>query len=648
MCGFTGFWSRSPLAKESLEKTAALMAHEISFRGPNSTGFWTDERNGLVFAHLRLAIIDLNDTGNQPMVSASKRFVISYNGEVYNYGILRKELEERGVSFKGSSDTEVMLAAIEAWGLEDALSKFIGMFAFALWDTQDQRLFLVRDRLGVKPLYYGIINNVLFFGSQPRSFMPHPLWKSTLNQNALSDYFVYSYVPGTESIFQGLQKVAPGHIVSIDASFTPKISCYWNLTEKYHHGLKNPLKLSETNTIDHLEVLLKDAVKLRMISDVPLGAFLSGGIDSSLVVALMQKQSINAIKTFSIGFSEDTFNEAPFAKKIAEHLGTDHFEYILREKDALEIIPNLPEFYDEPFADSSQIPTFLVSKMAREHVTVSLSGDGGDEFFCGYTRYGVGNSLKNLLRFFPVSLRPTLSALLRVAAKPHLEKLVQIFSSQTHLSHKLNKLSDLIMMQSPFEIYHSLLIHFSPKEAELITGHRASFSESLKKIFSSAQNFTEAMQLTDISLYLPDDILTKVDRASMAHSLEAREPLLDHRIAEFSFALPLSFKLKQNQGKWILRQVLKRYVPESYFDRPKQGFGLPIDQWLRGDLKDWANELLSLTALKDSGLSNALPIRTRWEEHLSQTRNWQYSLWGVLMYQAWHQRYFKNNPFPKP
>ena len=641
MCGFTGFWSRSPSQKQELEKTVLQMAHEISFRGPDSTGLWVDEKIGLATAHLRLSIIDLNPTGNQPMISASGRFIISYNGEVYNYAPLRKELETLGFSFKGSSDTEVMLASIEAWGLEEALSKFIGMFAFALWDTQDQRLFLVRDRLGVKPLYYGIINNVLFFGSQPRSFMPHPLWKSTLNQEALSDYFVYSYIPGAQSIYQGLQKVAPGHIVSIDANFTPKISCYWNLTEKYHQGRQNPLKVSEAEAIDQLEALLKDAIKLRMISDVPLGAFLSGGIDSSLVVSLMQQQSTNPIKTFSIGFLEDSFNEAPYAKKIAETLGTDHFEYILKEKDALDIIPKLPDFYDEPFADSSQIPTYLVSQMARQHVTVSLSGDGGDEFFCGYTRYSVGRSLNQILRFFPTPLRPALSCLLKVAAKPHLQKLVQIFSSQTHFSHKLNKLSDLIMMQSPFEVYHSLLTHFSPKEAETITGHRSSFRETLEKVFSKGQNFTESMQLTDIFLYLPDDILTKVDRASMAHSLEAREPLLDHRIAEFSFALPLSLKLKQNQGKWILRQILKRSLPESYFNRPKQGFGLPIDQWLRGDLKDWANELLSVTALKDSGLSDITPIRTRWSEHLSRDRNWQYSLWGVLMYQAWHQRYFK-------
>jgi len=648
MCGFTGFWNRSPSNKQELEKIASLMAKEISFRGPDSTGLWSDETIGLIFAHLRLSIIDLNITGHQPMISESKRYIISYNGEVYNYRSLRKELEEKGCSFKGSSDTEVILASIETFGLEHALSKFIGMFAFALWDTHSERLFLVRDRFGVKPLFYGILNNVLFFGSQPRSFMPHPSWKSTLNQNALSDYFVYNYVPGTQSIYQNLQKVAPGHIVSIDKNFTFKTSCYWNLKERYQHGLQNPLNLSERDAINQLESLLEDAIKLRMVSDVPLGAFLSGGIDSSLVVSLMQKQNPQAVKTFSVGFSEAGFNEAPFAKKIANHLGTDHFEYILKEKDALDIIPKLPEFYDEPFADSSQIPTFLVSKMAREQVTVSLSGDGGDEFFCGYTRYSTGNYLKNLLKFFPSPIRPFLSACLRFAAKPHLEKLVQVFSSQTHLSHKLNKLSELILMQSSFEIYHSLLIHFSPQEAEMITGHQSHFGESLKKIFTTTQSFTEAMQLTDISLYLPDDILTKVDRASMAQSLEAREPLLDHRIAEFSFALPLSYKLKQNQGKWILRQVLKRYIPESYFERPKQGFGLPIDQWLRGDLKEWANTLLSITALKDSGISNPLPIQKRWEEHLSQTRNWQYSLWGILMYQAWHQRYFKNTSFQKP
>lgn len=640
MCGLTGFWSHSSFGKKNLETIVSTMADQIFFRGPDSKGFWIDEKKGLALAHLRLAILDLNETGAQPMSSPSGRFVISYNGEVYNYITLKKELKSKGYAFKGASDTEVILAAIEEWGLEKSLSKFIGMFAFALWDKKEARLFLVRDRLGVKPLYYGIVNNVLFFGSQPRSFLSHPQWESVLNREALSDYFVYNYIPGTTSIYQGIKKVAPGHIVSIDATFIPKIKPYWDLKEHYQHAYKNPLNLSQQEVLESLESLLKDAVKLRMISDVPLGAFLSGGIDSSLVVALMQSQNTSPVKTFSIGFVEDAFNEAPYAKKIAKHLGTDHFEYILREKEALNIIPLLPNFYDEPFADVSQIPTYLVSQMARQQVIVSLSGDGGDEFFGGYTRYKVGNSLYRYLKFIPPFLRPVLVSLLKTGSKPYMEKVLSVFSTHTHLSHKLQKLTDLISTQHPFEIYHGLLIQFSPQEAEKITGIKPSFMKEILSLFSEGANFKEAMQLTDSGVYLPDDILTKVDRATMAHSLEAREPLLDHRIVEFSWSLPKPLS-SHPQGKWLLRQILKRYVPESYFERPKQGFGVPLHQWLRKDLKDWAEDLLSSSSLKDTGLSDISLIQTKWNEHKSKKRNWQYALWGVLMYQAWHRQYFK-------
>lgn len=642
MCGLTGFWDPNKRIDDlSFEPIVSKMADEISFRGPDAKGIWVDGSLGLAFAHLRLAILDLSDTGKQPMFSASKRHVIIYNGEVYNAPVLRKELQEMGISFRGTSDTEVILSAIEVWGLEASISKFIGMFAFALWDQTAHRLYLVRDRLGVKPLYYGVQGGVFFFGSQPRSFIPHPSWKSCIDSHALSEYLLYNYIPGTRSIYQGIQKIPPGHIISIDSNFNMTSKCYWNLIDQYQINQKSSSKYSETDYIEQLEFLLRDSIKMRMLSDVPLGAFLSGGIDSSLVVALMQKQNSIPVKTFTIGFCESSFNEAPQAKKIAEHLGCDHFEHYLTEKDALEIIPKIPEFYDEPFADSSQIPTYLVSGIARPFVTVSLSGDGGDEFFAGYTRYILGEKIKKLLKFFPTPLRYTLMHTLQLLSTPKLESLLSSITSHTHILDKMQKFAQIISSKNPQEIYHNLLMLWSPQDVTAMTGVTPTYFLDFQKNFSDTRNFTESMQLMDASMYLPDDILTKVDRASMAHSLEAREPLLDHRLVEFSFGLPLSMKLRNGQGKWILRQILERHVPKTLFDRPKQGFGLPIDRWLRTDLKNWADDLLSKNSLKTSGICDSTAIQKRWMEHLSGKRNWHYSLWGVLMYQAWYFRYMK-------
>ena len=641
MCGLTGFWDTNRRGDtSSFEHIVSQMADEISFRGPDAKGIWVDRSLGLAFAHLRLAILDLSDTGKQPMFSESGRYIIIYNGEVYNAPLLRKELQDLGIVFRGTSDTEVMLAAIETWGLEISISKFIGMFAFALWDQTQRKLYLVRDRLGVKPLYYGIQDNVFFFGSQPRSFKPHPSWQNHIDRDALAEYFLYNYIPGTRSIYQNLQKVPPGYFISIDSNFNIESKCYWNLVDQYHHQQASQ-KCSEADYIEQLEYLLSDSIKMRMLSDVPLGAFLSGGIDSSLVVALMQKQSSIPIKTFTIGFKESNFNEAPYAKKIAEYLGCEHFEHYLTEKDALDIIPKIPEFYDEPFADSSQIPTYLVSGIARPHVTVSLSGDGGDEFFAGYTRYILGQKINTLLKFIPMPLRSGLMHTLQLLSTPRMEDLLSLITSHTHILDKMQKLAQILDSPTPQALYHNLLTQWPAQDVTAITGSSPSYFTGFQKKFSSVKNYTESMQLMDACMYLPDDILTKVDRASMAHSLEAREPLLDHRLIEFSFGIPLSMKLRDHQGKWILRQILERHVPKELFDRPKQGFGLPIDRWLRTDLKSWADDLLSIDSLKRSGLCDVSPIIKRWQEHRSGTRNWHYSLWGILMYQAWYYRYMK-------
>lgn len=642
MCGLTGFWDPKKRGDtSSFEHIVSKMADEIFFRGPDAKGIWIDQSQGLAFAHLRLSILDLSATGHQPMSSPSGRYIIIYNGEVYNSPLLRKELQTLGINFRGSSDTEVMLAAFEMWGIELSLSKFIGMFAFALWDQITHKLYLVRDRLGVKPLYYGVQENLLFFGSQPRSFIPHPFWQGQINRNALTEYFLYNYIPGTQSIYQNIEKVPPGHFISVDSSLNMTTHCYWNLRDQYHLHKNSSPNLSETEYIEQLEYLLRDSIKMRMLSDVPLGAFLSGGIDSSLVVALMQKQSSLPIKTFTIGFKENSFNEAPYAKKISEYLGCDHFEQYLTEKEALDIIPKIPEFYDEPFADSSQIPTYLVSSIARPFVTVSLSGDGGDEFFAGYTRYILGQKIKNIIKFLPIPLRLSFMHVLKFLSVPQMETLLSSVTSHTHLSDKIQKLSQILSSRTSQEIYHHLLTLWPTENVTAMTGIVPSYFTEFQKEFSGLKNYTESMQLMDACMYLPDDILTKVDRASMAHSLEAREPLLDHRLIEFSFSLPFNMKLRAGQGKWIFRKILEKHIPKALFERPKQGFGIPIERWLRTDLKDWADDLLSSNSLKKSGLHDTRPINKRWEEHRAGKRNWHYSLWGVLMYQAWYFRYMK-------
>jgi len=649
MCGITGFWDiKSGLSKEALLNLAEKMAQKIAERGPDSFGSWCDESLGLAFGHRRLSIVDLSPNGHQPMVSSSDRMVLSYNGEIYNTAELRAELERANpnLRFRGNSDTEVILEGCQHWGVEATCKRLIGMFAFSLWDREDKKLYLVRDRLGIKPLYWGFHRGVLFFGSQPKSFAPHPKWQPEIDQSALTAYFRYNYVPTPFSIFKDIQKLNPGSILSIDQAGNKKETRFWSfeeVAEKAIMARQRKSIQSEHELIEDLDTLLRDAVKRRMVADVPLGAFLSGGIDSSTVVALMQAQSKQPIKTFSIGFHEQAYDEAQYAARIAKHLGTDHHELYVTDSAAQAVIPSIPTWCDEPFADSSQIPTFLVSQLARQHVTVSLSGDGGDELFAGYNRYFIGHALWQKMKFLPSWLKQTAAAGILKIPPSQWDKLFRFVPQAVRprlAGDKLHKLANVLKFPSS-ELFYRMLVSQWEAPHELLLGNvlEPQFYPWTSSKLPPTEQFIERMQCMDILSYLPDDILAKVDRASMAVSLEARVPLLDHRLVEFSWQLPFAMKYRRGQGKWILRQVLNKYVPKEFFERPKMGFGVPIDVWLRGPLREWAEHLLSEERIKADGILNPTPIRQRWQEHLSGQRNWHYSLWGVLMFQAWKERW---------
>lgn len=638
MCGFTGFWDfKKRYSNDVLTDIASKMSDQIVFRGPDSAGVWTDETFGLAFAHRRLAIIDLSTAGHQPMHSRSGRFVIAYNGEIYNAAEIRKQLSADGVSFVGFSDTEVLLEACECWGVERALQKTNGMFAFSLWDKAKKKLFLARDRIGIKPLYYGLRHDIFYFSSQLKPLCAHPDWQPAMNLDALTSFFRFNYIPAPFSIYKGIQKLMPGSYAVVDVHGNVQQHAYWSLNADCLSKRGSYKADSEAGVIEAFDQLLQSAVKDRMRSDVPLGAFLSGGIDSSTVVALMQHQSHCPVKTFSIGFNEKGYNEADHAKLIAAHLGTEHHELYLSSYEAMEIIPNLSQWYDEPFADSSQIPTYLVSKLAREHVTVSLSGDGGDELFAGYTRYVLGNKMYSPISKMPYFMRKQLAKGIRCLSPSAWDRAAHFIPKKfcpSHLGDKAHKFSSMLE-DSGDAFYQSIVSIWNDPQA-LVQGGVESY------VWASAEqalSYVEKMQFTDMSVYLPDDILTKVDRASMAVSLEARVPILDHRVIEFAWSLPMQYKLRGKESKWLMRRLLEKYVPSALFSRPKMGFGVPIGVWLRGPLKEWAENLMSEKKLKDAGILNAPLIRRRWEEHLSGARNWQYVLWGVLMFQSWYEQY---------
>lgn len=647
MCGISGFWNQPQQFKQDeLIRIIQSMSDTLQHRGPDDRGIWVNAERGIALGHRRLAIVDLSPEGHQPMLSANSRYVIVFNGEVYNFLELREQLGKLGHKFRGHSDTEVMLAAFSEWGVERAVKSFNGMFAFALWDQQEQTLYLGRDRLGEKPLYYGWVENTFLFSSELKALKVYPDFRGEINRDAITLYLRHNYIPAPYSIYQGIYKLPPATILTLhDTTQLAQPKSYWSAKIAVEEGVNNPFLGSEIEAIQQLDHLLRDAVGLRMIADVPLGAFLSGGIDSSTVVALMQAQSSQPVKTFSIGFYEKKYNEAQYAKAVAQHLGTDHTELYVTPEEARAVIPQLPSLYDEPFSDSSQIPTFLVSQLARQQVKVSLSGDGGDELFTGYKRYFLGRSIWQKIGWMPEGWRQ-LAASALTSLSPHtwdeafsiLKPLLPNRLQRHFLGDKLHKLAEVMSVPNPEIMYRSLVSHWK-YPADVVIGASEPLTHlSNEQSWANVANFIQQMMYLDTVTYLPDDILVKVDRASMGVGLEARVPLLDHRVVEFAWKIPLSLKIRNNRGKWLLRKVLHQYVPKKLIERPKMGFGVPIDRWLRLELRDWAEDLLDEHRLKQEGFFNPQPIRQKWEEHLSGDRNWQSYLWDMLMFQAWLER----------
>ena len=651
MCGIVGFLTLPGSASTNGETTLVTMAKAIEARGPDDHGAWCDGERGIGLGHRRLAIVDLSPAGHQPMTSVSGRYVLVFNGEIYNHGQIRRDIEAEGhhVNWRGHSDTETMLAGFDIWGITATLEKCQGMFAFGLWDRQTASLTLARDRAGEKPVYYGFLGagqeRTLVFASELKALRAHPQFKAAINRDAITLLLRHNYIPAPYSIYQDIYKLPPATLVSLSladiaSSQAPQPSEYWSITRVVEDGQTDPYKGTPEQAIDDLDKLLQSVVSQQMMADVPLGAFLSGGVDSSTVVALMQSQSARPIKTFTIGFEESRFNEAVFAKSVAQHLNTDHTELYVSAAQAMAVIPKLPHIYDEPFSDSSQIPTYLVSALARQHVTVSLSGDAGDELFAGYTRYQATSNVWQKLSRMPKSVR-TLAAGAMTGISPGawnsitdiVPPLRQRFGG--NLGDKIHKAAGVLGSTGVDQLYRGLVSHWSHPERVVLGSTEP--PTKLTQDWSTLGNLSsvEKMMLLDFMTYLPDDILTKVDRASMAVSLESRVPFLDHRVVEFAWTLPLSYKLREGEGKWVLKQVLDRYVPRQMIDRPKMGFGVPIDEWLRGGLRDWAEALLSEDRLRNEGFFDVVQVRAKWREHLSGQRNWAYHLWDVLMFQAW-------------
>jgi asparagine synthase (glutamine-hydrolysing) len=631
MCGIVGFIDTRAQATESemLERGAA-MAATLAHRGPDASGLWVEPADGIVLAHTRLAILDLSADGAQPMQSADGRYVISYNGEAYNHAALRLELEALGRRFRGHSDTEVLLEAVSEWGVDETLRRVNGMFAFALYDRIERRLVLARDRVGEKPLYYGWFGGVLLFGSELKALREHPAFDSCVDRDALALYLRHAYVPDPFCIYESVHKLPPGTSLEVLAdrrSASPRP--YWSVAAVAAEALAHPYSGGESQAIDELDVLLRDAVRLRMCADVPLGAFLSGGIDSSTVVALMQAQSSRPIETFSIGFDDPAIDESTWSRTVARYLGTNHHELHVTGDDALRVVPDLPRIYDEPFADPSQIPTHLLSRFTRKRVTVSLSGDAGDELFGGYERYARAESMWRLLRLVPLGVRSQLAALTSADGSGGPVRRVLDMAPRS-LRRRIETAGELASSPAFPELYRRLVSHW--RERIVVGGveRKTAFSDD----FEAGTSLEQAM-LVDWRTYLPGDILTKVDRASMAVSLECRVPLLDPRVIELAWRLPRTFKHRAGTTKWILRKLLERYIPRSLVDRPKRGFTAPIGRWIRGELNAWAADLLSAGRLRREGFLDAAPVKAKLREHLRGDRDWGWLLWGVLVFEAW-------------
>jgi asparagine synthase (glutamine-hydrolysing) len=634
---------RAATPADALRSIAEAMIETVRHRGPDAGEVWVEAEGGVALGQRRLAIIDLSPGGAQPMHSADRRFVITFNGEIYNYRDIRGELQAAGHPMRSDSDTEVLLEACALWGVEAAIERAIGMFAFALWDRKTRSLILARDRLGIKPLYYAATPERVLFASQLKAFRPTPHWKPTIDADAVVGYLRHAYIAQPRTIYREAEKLAPGHILTLREGSTPSPKCFWDLRGIAIAGQRrNDPAPDAQEATDRLDGLLRDSVKLRMIADVPLGAFLSGGIDSSTVVALMQAQSTRPVKTFSIGFHEGGYDEAHCAKQVAAHLGTDHTEFYVEPRHALDVIPHLADWFDEPFADPSQIPTYLVSELTRKHVTVALSGDGGDELFAGYNRYVWAERLARAVNLVPRPLRGASATALRALAPQTWNRLFAFVPASWRPAlpgDKLHKITTLLDNPQPDAIYRRLVSQWERPDEIAAAGQEPRGPLWDPSIAQDFPDLVPRMQFLDMITYLPDDILTKVDRATMAVGLEGRVPLLDHRVVAYSWGLPLEFKLRGGRSKWLLRQVLDRYVPRPLIDRPKMGFGVPIDAWLRGPLREWAESLLTPARLASDGFVRVEPVRRAWQEHLDGSRNWQYPLWTVLMLQAWRARW---------
>ncbi len=648
MCGICGIFTKSA-ARTDIESVCRQMSDSLEHRGPDDQGVWVDIEAGVALGHRRLSILDLSYLGRQPMTSNDKRYIISFNGEVYNFLELKRELQSFGHNFRGGSDTEVMLTAISQWGLSQALSRFIGMFAFALWDRKESCLHLVRDRLGIKPLYYGwSLDGTFLFASELKAIRKFDAFDPSIDLDAVAMFFRHNYIPAPFTIYKNARKLPPGSMLTINqnglSSRAVQIKTYWSADEVWRKGLEEPWHGTAQEAVDQLESILRDAVRLRMISDVPLGAFLSGGIDSSAVTALMQASSTQPVKTFTIGFREQSYDEAPMAKAVAKYLETEHTELYVTEAETMAIVPDLCEFWDEPFADSSQIPTFLLSRLTRNHVTVALSGDGGDELFLGYPRYPATLKLWKSKNMIPEPLIHVGSTFLEILSPAVLDSIGWIGRPLLRLMGVKGSLTDIvarireISTKKNFSTFYGWSnSHFQPY-GSLLNG-KDRIAPQFLDCDLATQDYWHTMSLLDVRTYLPDDILTKVDRASMAVALEARVPLLDHRVVEMAARLPARLKIKNGLNKWILRQVLYRYVPHSLVERPKMGFGVPIENWLRDGLRDWASDLLSEDRIRTKGYLDPNKVSRLWNSHLKGTADHRYILWNVLMFQSWVEKW---------
>lgn len=648
MCGITGFFQKSFFSSDIVQINALKMADRIAHRGPDDAGVWVDEAAGIALAHRRLSIVDLSPAGHQPMLSVSGRYIIVFNGEIYNHLELRKELETgsriEDIAWRGHSDTETLLAGFEAWGIEATLKKTVGMFAIALWDRDEKMLTLARDRMGEKPLYYGFQQDTFLFGSELKALKSHPDFLGEIDRDVLCLYLRHCYIPAPYSIFKGIKKLLPGTYLQLPLvweggrELIPK--AYWSLAEVAVRGAADQqFSGSDADAIAMLDAQLKESIRAQMMADVPLGAFLSGGVDSSLVVALMQAQSDRPIKTFSIGFDESTYNEAHYAKAVAQHLGTEHTELYVSSAEAMKVIPKLGKMYDEPFADSSQIPTFLVSQMASQHVTVSLSGDGGDELFCGYNHYPLADTWSRIERV-PFDVRKLAGCAINSVSfrawELIFQRLGKLVSLPENMGGKLkNFATRLVNINGVNALYYDISSQTQFPE-QIVLGAKES-SSWLTEMGDQTlfQDVKQQMMFIDCMMYLPDDILVKVDRAAMSNSLEIRVPLLDHRIVEMAWRLPMSMKMRDGATKWILRQVLYQYVPQELIERPKSGFSIPLGDWLRGPLRAWVETLLDENKLKQEGYFNAFFIREKWLAFLAGDHTDKLFLWNVLMFQVW-------------